>query len=142
MNDWLCVYIARAALEKLPLSAQLACSLRDTLTSIDRAGSSLPPLHFLALLRSSFPQFAQRASSGGYMQQDAEEFFNVVAQSLSSGLAAANDDLNKYLGLEMEEQLVCEESELESVVVRKEMLNKLVCNIQVLSSRSTRFLAA
>lgn len=40
-------------------------------------------------------------------------------------------DFSDYLGLRVEETLVCLESESEVPVVKQEQTNKLVCNIQV-----------
>jgi len=62
------------------------------------------------------------------MQQDAEEFYNIVTQSISA--ATSPSDASASLVLEMEETLTCAETDLEPQVVRREIVNKLVCNIQ------------
>jgi hypothetical protein len=127
---------------------------------MDRSAAAFGPFAFIQLLRTQFPQFAQRVSSGGFMQQDAEEFYNVVAHAIGAGLEAAGEDARKYLTigachlctvcirhsfrrfaysqllryLELEESLTCQETSDELPVVRSERVNKLVCNIQVGSS--------
>lgn len=87
-------------------------------------------MQFVGLLRTHFPQFAQMSRSGGYMQQDAEEFYNTAMMSLDGGLASAGDSLQSYIGFEMEETLSCAETEAEVPTTRSERVNKLVCNIQ------------
>ena len=64
------------------------------------------------------------------MQQDAEEFYNVVTQSLSSSLSDSSTGYPSLLGIEMEEKLSCSETTLEPEITRHEKVNKLICNIQ------------
>jgi ubiquitin carboxyl-terminal hydrolase 14 len=87
-------------------------------------------MQFVGTLRSMYPQFAQQGPRGGYMQQDAEEFYNTMVQSLAQGLESGGRSMKSLLGFELEESLSCAESEAEGVVVRNESVNKLVCNIQ------------
>ena len=54
----------------------------------------------------------------------------MVSQSLGAALREVNDDLSKYLGIELEETLVCQESDAEPAVTKTEHANKLICNIQ------------
>jgi len=49
-----------------------------------------------------------------------------VTREIETGSAV----FNRLLGLDLEEQLTCEETDLEQPVVRSEAVNKLVCNIQ------------
>lgn len=90
------------------------------------------PAQFLNQLRVNYPQFAQRSGNGGFSQQDAEEFYNVVTQSLGSALGTVGVDIKNLLGMDLEEVLTCSECEQEESVKRIEKVNKLVCNIQVL----------
>mmetsp|Transcript_25499 Transcript_25499/g.37630 ORF Transcript_25499/g.37630 Transcript_25499/m.37630 type:complete len:497 (-) Transcript_25499:101-1591(-) len=106
-------------------------ALRETFNQLDRSTQAMPPMQFVSLLRSMFPQYAQTSErSGGYVQQDAEEFYNTMVQTLSSGLQNAGKSLSSYLEFEVEETMSCAESELEQSVTRRERMNKLVCNIQ------------
>eukprot|EP00607_Mallomonas_marina_P006421 CAMPEP_0182428190 /NCGR_PEP_ID=MMETSP1167-20130531/21376_1 /TAXON_ID=2988 /ORGANISM="Mallomonas Sp, Strain CCMP3275" /LENGTH=535 /DNA_ID=CAMNT_0024610931 /DNA_START=66 /DNA_END=1670 /DNA_ORIENTATION=+ len=104
--------------------------LRDMWTNLDRAGKSYTPMQFVQVLRSNYPQFAQQGPQGGFMQQDAEELYNIVTQSLAGALTDTETKFDTILGLEMEETLTCTESSLEPEVKRKDQVNKLVCNIQ------------
>lgn len=68
------------------------------------------------------------------MQQDAEEFYNTLTMMINRGLeslgsagVAARDS---FLNIKLEETLSCTESDLEPSVVRSEVVNRLVCNIQ------------
>ena len=72
-----------------------------------------------------FPQFAQQGPQGGYMQQDAEEFYNTLTQMINGGLEGSS-----FLDIKMEETLTCNESTAEPPVVRSDIVNRLVCNIQ------------
>lgn len=81
-------------------------------------------------LRSQFPTFAQQGSNGGFMQQDAEEFYNTMVQSVASGLASVNKNINSFIGIEMEEELTCAETTAETPTKRTENVFKLTCNIQ------------
>lgn len=91
------------------------------------------PIQFLNQLRMNYPQFAQRGSNGGYSQQDAEEFYNVISQSIGSALSSVGGDIRSLIGVELDETLTCDESHQEPVIQRTERVNKLVCNIQVAS---------
>lgn len=89
---------------------------------------------FVAMLRNRFPQFAQTGPHGGYMQQDAEEFYNTLTLMINSsfesigpaGIAARDS----FLNIRLEEKLTCSESEIEAPITRSEIVNRLVCNIQ------------
>ena len=108
--------------------------LRDTFKTLDSAGASIFPVQLVGNLRTNFPQFAQTAQNGAFMQQDAEEFFNVLQQSFVEGLASltsgVNPEYNQLLGINMEEQQTCQETDLEAVVNKTERANRVVCNIQ------------
>lgn len=94
----------------------------------------MPPIQFVNLLRTFYPQFAQTTSRGGYMQQDAEEFYNIVTQSISQALASvrggSGSSMKSFLTFDVEETISCKEEANEPVVLRSEQMNKLVCNIQ------------
>ena len=91
---------------------------------------------------------------GRYMQQDAEEFFNILSQEIAQGLsmfhptpttsssssssssssaASSNNNVSTFdslLSLQLEESLSCTECEAEPVVKKYERVTKLICNIQ------------
>lgn len=106
-------------------------ALRETFNSVDRSVQSIPPMQFVSVMRSLYPQFAQTSPrGGGYMQQDAEEFYNAMVQAMSMGMQANGGSMKSLLGFDLEETLSCAESDAEAVSVRTESVNKLVCNIQ------------
>eukprot|EP00752_Nemacystus_decipiens_P016309 g14585.t1 len=61
-------------------------SLRDTFNSADRSTEAIPPAMFVQVLRQLFPQFAQQGPRGGFMQQDAEELYSSLVNTLSQTL--------------------------------------------------------
>jgi ubiquitin carboxyl-terminal hydrolase 14 len=91
---------------------------------------------FVTQLRSQFPQFAQTsAQSGGYMQQDAEEFYNVLVMSINSALEASGGSdgaraRDSLLNMQADETISCTECPEEPVTSRRVNINRLVCNIQ------------
>ncbi|QDZ26038.1 ubiquitin carboxyl-terminal hydrolase [Chloropicon primus] len=90
---------------------------------------SVTPSEFLASLRQSFPQFAQQGAGGLYMQQDAEECYSQVLNALREKLDTSGDkkDVKDLFGIDMETNLVCEESKEE--VNEKSTLYTFKCNI-------------
>lgn len=107
-------------------------SLRDLFNQLDRAGKAVTPMEFVSILRGNFPQFAQTTARGGYMQQDAEEFYNTVIQCINNAVVTPNQQANtpSFLNVEIEETLTCIETDSEVSITKSENLNKLVCNIQ------------
>jgi ubiquitin carboxyl-terminal hydrolase 14 len=83
-------------------------------------------------MRSMYPQFAQTGPRGGYMQQDAEEFYTTLVQTLHNGLQtdSSASALGNLISFEVEDTLTCAESPDEPPSTRRERVNKLVCNIQ------------
>lgn len=62
------------------------------------------------------------------MQQDAEDFYNILSQTLRNGFNDAHG-YESLLGAELEETLTCAETDAEPVVSRKETISKVVCSI-------------
>mmetsp|Transcript_5689 Transcript_5689/g.8505 ORF Transcript_5689/g.8505 Transcript_5689/m.8505 type:complete len:520 (+) Transcript_5689:43-1602(+) len=134
----------RQALTNVPPEiGNLATNFVQTCNDLDRSGVSIPPFSFVHHLRRNYPQFAETSTSsggqlGGYMQQDAEEFFNTLVAEIQSSLnnlpsdarRAEENRFTSLLELQMQETLTCAESELEAPVIKTEAVNKLVCNIQ------------
>lgn len=113
----------------------------DTLDRLDSSAASIAPVPLVDYLRRAFPMYAQRSTQGiGFMQQDAEEFYNTMTAAISataqSGDSRAANVMDEFLTLEIEEKLTCQESPDEPVVVKKDKVNKLVCAIQSSNSGS------
>ena len=82
-----------------PLS-NLASSLKSLFSEL-KGSTAVPPLVFLQVLRTLFPQFNER-DSHGYMQQDAEECWSQVINALNQkvpGLSpnASPDSSRKFV---------------------------------------------
>lgn len=111
-------------------SINLATLLKSTFNELDRSGISIPPYSFVHNLRTNHPQFAEQTNQGRYMQQDAEEFYNTLTAAIQREVDRTPEPFNTLLGVELEERLTCQETDQEVPIVRKENVNKLVCNIQ------------
>ncbi|CAI5746722.1 unnamed protein product [Peronospora destructor] len=124
------------------LAFNFSTALRDMYGQLDGSVDSITPAMFVSVLRRAYPQFAQQSPrSGGYMQQDSEEFLSTLFLTLQQTLTQPTDGLKSLgptsnvvdalFGLEMDEKIECTESEMEAVVVKKEKALKLVCNITI-----------
>mmetsp|Transcript_6317 Transcript_6317/g.5652 ORF Transcript_6317/g.5652 Transcript_6317/m.5652 type:complete len:517 (-) Transcript_6317:495-2045(-) len=105
-------------------------SLSLTFNKLDTSEVAITPIEFVFAIRRFFPQFSERASNGSFMQQDAEEFYNIVIQNLNNFSERIGVDFKKLLGIQLEEKLTCAETESEAPVVRYEFSSKLICVIQ------------
>lgn len=139
----------RAALQQAPggvsadLTNNFSSALRDTYSQLDGSVDSVTPMLFVSVLRRAFPQFAQQAPrTGGYMQQDSEEFLSTTLSTLQQTLKQPAGELTSFesktdnivdalFGLEMIEKLECAESDVEPPTLKKEKALKLVCNITI-----------
>jgi ubiquitin carboxyl-terminal hydrolase 14 len=138
----------RAALQTQAggVSADLAnnftTALRDMYGQLDGSVESITPSMFVSVLRRAYPQFAQQSPrSGGYMQQDSDEFLSTLFATLqqtltqpAGGVKALGPTTNMVdarFGMEMDERLECTESDMETPVAKKEKALKLVCNITI-----------
>lgn len=122
----------RAALQafrsdRAPRENQITSSLRFTFQQLDSSTASIPPIQFTTSLRTFFPQFAERNQTG-YMQQDAEEFYQALFETVAS--AMPGPEFSSLLSVNVEEHLTCQETDAEPPVTRSQRVNKIVCNIQ------------
>ncbi|RYG59484.1 hypothetical protein EON64_20165, partial [archaeon] len=114
----------REVLQQRTNPSPLSNALLGVLGELDRSGKAIVPYSFIAALRASYPQFAEM-QHGRYAQQDAEELYNAIITTLDPHTLHAHH----LLMMEVEESLVCKEAE-ELAPTRRDMVNKLVCNIQ------------
>mmetsp|Transcript_27298 Transcript_27298/g.64080 ORF Transcript_27298/g.64080 Transcript_27298/m.64080 type:complete len:518 (+) Transcript_27298:164-1717(+) len=84
----------------------LVDATRDLFGEMTRAKTAVTPFRFLALLRQLFPQFAQVGQGGVYSQQDAEECWSQVLQTLCREVPA----VDALFGFELSKSLRCEET--------------------------------
>ena len=103
----------------------LAEATRDLFNEMKTATSAVTPFRFLALLRQLFPQFAQVGQGGVYAQQDAEECWSQITQTLCREISAVDD----LFAVELEMHLKSEETGEERTERRREHAMK--CNITI-----------
>ncbi|TDH65481.1 hypothetical protein CCR75_003912 [Bremia lactucae] len=124
------------------LASNFTTALRDMYGQLDGSLDSITPSMFVSILRRAYPQFAQQSPrSGGFMQQDSEEFLSTLFATLQQtltrpagglkSLAPTSNMVDALFGFEMDETIECTESGMEAAVVKKEKALKLVCNITI-----------
>lgn len=117
----------------------LTAALGDLYRQMSGTQQGFPPLLFLTTLRQKFPQFAERAKNGhGYAQQDAEEVWSQLIQTLSQSLKLKEDEqsslgfkswVEKYMGGKFEVTTKCDEAPEEETTTSSEDFSDLKCNI-------------
>ncbi len=70
---------------------RLTAATRDLFRDLRSAGDSVAPQRFLGVLRQLFPQFAAQSRDGHFMQQDAEECWTGIVETLRGKLVAPAD---------------------------------------------------
>ena len=104
-------------------SGPLVAGLRDLYQQMDKTVQGFPPIVFLQLLRSAFPQFSEMRE-GHYAQQDAEECWSQLVTTLRS-----ERFMDGYMAGKMHSVLACDEddekTESDSVFL------KLDCHISI-----------
>ncbi|KAF1827966.1 cysteine proteinase [Dissoconium aciculare CBS 342.82] len=117
----------------------LTAALGDLYKQMAETQQGFPPLLFLTTLRQKFPQFAEKAKSGhGYAQQDAEEVWSQLIQTLGTSLKLKDSEesgpafkswIDKYMGGKFEVTTKCDDAPEEEVTTNSEDFNDLKCNI-------------
>lgn len=120
----------RAALNPIRNNS-LTTLLKNTFQQMDQSAAPIAPYPFVSGLRTNFPQFAEmNEQRTGFSQQDADEFYNTLMNVVQNDVNQTDNNFRSLLGLQLEQQLKCQQSEDEPVVTLYEEVNKLVCNIQ------------
>lgn len=115
----------------------LTSALRDLYRQMGDTQQGFPPIMFLTTLRQRFPQFAERAKNGhGYAQQDAEEVWTQLIETLHQSLKLMDDQdashktwIDKYMGGQFEVTTTCDEAPEEEAITNSEIFHDLKCNI-------------
>ena len=131
-------------------SMDLTASLRDLYQQMSETQEGFPPYTFLQALRTTFPQFAEKARNGqGFAQQDAEEAWSQILSNIRQKLKiqdaegdqtdSKNDKqsgesfIDRYLAGKLESTLTCDEEAAreggEEVEKSSEAFMKLDCHI-------------
>lgn len=131
--------LANVGLGGLGGANDLTGSLRDVYKMMGETQGAVQPLMFLTALRQQFPQFAEKSKTGhGYAQQDAEEMWSQLIQTLDQSLKldtkdAADEGFNtwveKYMGGRFESVTSSEEAPDEAPQYGKDAFRDLKCNI-------------
>ncbi|EME48972.1 hypothetical protein DOTSEDRAFT_67875 [Dothistroma septosporum NZE10] len=132
--------LAQHGIGGLGSGGDLTSALGDLYKQMNETQQGFPPLMFLTTLRQKFPQFAERAKNGqGYAQQDAEEVWSQLIQTISQSLKLKDGEdaaqgfkswVDKYMGGKFEIKTTCDEAPEEEAVTNIEDFNDLKCNIQ------------
>lgn len=122
--------------------------MRDLFELMERSGSTLSPLILIQVVHAAFPRFAERSDQGGWMQQDANEFWTEIMRMLQQKLPVLpstdnssnsphegasqnqyNSFIDQYFGGTFDVVLKCTESEDEPPTHSKENFLQLSCFI-------------
>ncbi|KAL6784342.1 hypothetical protein ACKKBG_A05775 [Auxenochlorella protothecoides x Auxenochlorella symbiontica] len=105
---------AAASLTSTDPNATLTTATKSLFSSLSTSAQPVPPMAFLLSLRKKFPQFAQQAREGYYMQQDAEECWTnllyVLRETLQGSSPAAGSAVERLFGVRLAARLTCAES--------------------------------
>ena len=112
-------------------------ALGSLFRELKNAGDALPPLVFLQLFRTLYPQFSEQ-DRGVYLQQDAEEAWGQIIHTLSDSVPGLTleSDLNstkrfveQFMTVETKVSVQCDENSNEEPSILFETFNKLRVNI-------------
>lgn len=104
-------------------------SLGALIRNLETTGTTVTPYEFVQAVRTTFPAFAQMSNGGGFVQQDAEEFYSALNSELGRE-DRIRQIYNDAMEITLEEKLECLESPTEAPTIRTDKMFKLVCNIQ------------
>nr|KAJ3421410.1 hypothetical protein HK105_003620 [Polyrhizophydium stewartii] len=117
--------------------ANLTIAMRSLFQLLNKSGDSVPPLVFLQVLRSVFPQFAE-SNNHGFMQQDAEECWGQIVHALSDRVPALTPTgevakeghfVDQFMSTEVISTTTCDEVPEEPAATTIETFNKMRVNI-------------
>lgn len=117
--------------------AGLTAALRDLFCDLGNTRDAVPPIVFLTVLRQIAPQFAERGESGGFAQQDAEEVYVRILNSLSALPAPGGRLIEQYMTGAMTTARKCTEMTDEAPTNASEPFLMLHCNISGTTNEMT-----
>lgn len=106
----------------------------DLMKQVELRGESFTPFKFVACLRSTFPRFNETGGRGVYKQQDAEECFSTMLDTLSQKLFVQDEHgnsvnlVNSLFNIEYRTEMKCAECD-EAPEYSYETGKKLMCII-------------
>lgn len=136
---------AYSMLGNLTPSQSITAVMRDLYELMERSGATLSPLILIQVVHAAFPRFAERSEQGGWMQQDANEFWTEIMRMLQQKLPPLSDQPNnspsegdhrkysnfidQYFGGTFDVTLKCTESDDEQPTHNEENFLQLSCFI-------------
>lgn len=117
--------------------SNFALALNTLFGELSSSGTAVQPIIFLQLLRSIYPQFAER-DRNGFMQQDAEEVWGQLVQALNEkvpGLTGSGEIrsdvkfVDPFMTTEIIAETKCDVVPDEPASISMESVNKLRVNI-------------
>jgi len=109
-----------------PASKQLAKDFGALLVEMSRFVDKVTPIRFVTTVRQAIPRFNEQTPRGGFVQQDADEFYNELMTSLARVVGSAVDD---YFGIELEIKSRCVEAADEPETTSRDKMKRLQCTI-------------
>jgi ubiquitin carboxyl-terminal hydrolase 14 len=109
----------------------IAKELKSLWSQLQRSHKAISPLTFVAAVRSVFPRFNEQGPRGGFIQQDADDFFNELMSSLSRTIKTSEDKnaVDDLFGVGFKVKSRCVESQSEPETIEKDRQLRLVCII-------------
>lgn len=118
----------------------ITASMRDLFVAATQTNKPMIPIVFLGVLRTAFPQFAQKGDGGEWAQQDAEECYTQILLSLSQKLpklgaestekpSITSSAITQLFSGEMASTWTNTENPEEAKSTRTEKFDKLACHI-------------
>ncbi|VEU22346.1 DEKNAAC103418 [Brettanomyces naardenensis] len=104
----------------------LVFHLKELFEKMDKKKQQITPLNFLSSLRLTFPQFSERGEQGFYKQQDAEEAYSQILNTIIGRFP----NLRNYFEIDMKTSTKCLETDEEPTIGHEEAL-KLSCHINI-----------
>ncbi|XP_065062059.1 ubiquitin carboxyl-terminal hydrolase 14-like [Rhopilema esculentum] len=131
-------------------SEAVTIALRDLFKTMEKTAEGFPPIIFLQVMHSVFPQFAEKNEHGTFQQQDANECWLQIVRMLQQQVKLNSDApqssiaessaqtslIEKYFGIHMKAALKCTEAPEEEPTESKETQLQLSCFI----SQDVKFL--
>lgn len=131
----LCTELSRhpGGLGGMDEAGNMTAALRDLFEQLGKTTEGFPPMVFLQMLRTAFPQFAQM-NNGVYSQQDAHECWGQIISILQSKLKNSSDQSSfteKYMSGAFKSKLHSDEAPSEEPVESVEKFYSLKCHISI-----------
>ncbi|KAG1692020.1 Ubiquitin carboxyl-terminal hydrolase 14 [Nymphon striatum] len=112
----------------------ITAALRDLYSSMDRE-ATIPPIILVQMFHKAFPRFSEKSEHGGFVQQDANEFWTELMRMLKQKLKSENETgsscafIDQYFGGTFDVTLKCTEAEDELEKKSTEDFLQLSCFI-------------